>query len=208
VDSALHIVNAVSGLPAALLYLVIIVWLVAESMAVPIPCEAILLFAGFEVGIGHLNLLAALIAAVVGTLAGATFAYTIAHRWGPGGVARLGRYVYLTPSRLAAAQGFFRQRGAVTIFLARLTPGVRIVISYPAGLAQMRYQRFALATVLGCALYSLAVILVGRAAGQHWTDLFVRFHTPVLVVGVLIALIAVAYLALHRTLEKRLATRV
>ena len=64
-DSALHIVNAVSGLPAALLYLVIIVWLVAESMAVPIPCEAILLFAGFEVGIGHLNLLAALIAAVL-----------------------------------------------------------------------------------------------------------------------------------------------
>lgn len=205
-NSALTIVNAVSGLPALLLYLVIILWLVAESMAVPIPCEAILLFAGFLVGIGHLNLAAALAAAVFGTLGGATLAYAIARRLGPGGVRRFGRYVLLSPGRLAAAEGFFRRRGAATIFVARLTPVVRTVISYPAGLAAMRYRPFALATVLGCAVYSLLVLMVGRTAGEHWTDLFQRFHTPLLVVGVAVLVVGVGYLALEHALKKRLAS--
>lgn len=205
-NSALTIVNAVSGLPAALLYLVIILWLVAESMAVPIPCEAILLFAGFLVGIGHLNLAATLAAAVLGTLGGATLAYTIARQLGPAGVRRFGRYVLLSSSRLAAAEGFFRRRGAATIFVARLTPVVRTVISYPAGLAAMRYRRFAVATVLGCAVYSFLVLLVGRAAGEHWTDLFERFHTPLLVVGVAVLLAGVGYLLLEHALKKRLAS--
>jgi membrane protein DedA with SNARE-associated domain len=205
VNDALVIVNAVAGLPAALLYLVIVLWLIAESMAVPIPCEAILLFAGFLVGIGHLNLAVALAAAVLGTLGGATLAYTVARRLGPAGVRRFGRYVLLTPGRLAAAEGFFRRRGAATIFIARLTPVVRAVISYPAGLAAMRYRPFAVATVLGCAIYSLLVLLVGRAAGEHWTDLFQRFHTLLLVVGLGVLVVGVGYLGLEHTL-KRLAS--
>jgi membrane protein DedA with SNARE-associated domain len=206
VNTALTIVNAVAGLPAALLYLVIVVWLVAESMAVPIPCEAILLFAGFLVGVGHLNLVVALAAAVLGTLGGATLAYAIARSLGPAGVKRFGRYVLLTPGRLAAAEGFFRRRGAPTIFVARLTPVVRTVISYPAGLAAMSYRPFAVATGLGCAIYSGLVLLVGRVAGEHWTDLFERFHTPLLLVGVVVLVAGLGYLGLEHAMKKRLAS--
>lgn len=204
-DSALSVVNAVAGLPPALLYLVIIVWLIVESAGAPLPNEAILLFSGFLVASGHLNLIVALIASVAGTLGGATLAWWIARTLGPAGVRRVGRYVLLTPSRLAAAEGFFRRRGPVAIFLARLTPIIRTVVSYPAGLAAMRYQPFVLATALGCTIWNLLVLLVGRAAGEHWTELFLRFHTPALLVGVAVIIVLVAYLALEHTLKKRFA---
>lgn len=204
-NSALAVVDAVAGLPPALLYLVIILWLIAESAAVPIPNEAILLFSGFLVGAGHLNLFIAFAASVVGTVGGATLAWWIAHTYGPAGVRRVGRYVFLTPSRLAAAEAFFRRRGPLAIFVARLTPIIRTVISYPAGLAGMRYRPFVLATAAGCAIWNVLVLLVGRAAGEHWTELFERFHTPVLLVGVAVILAVVAYLVLEHLLKKRLA---
>jgi membrane protein DedA with SNARE-associated domain len=205
VNSALAVVNAVAGLPPALLYLVIVVWLIAESAAVPIPNEAILLFSGFLIGAGHLNLFVTAVASVAGTLGGATLAWWIARTFGPAGVRRIGRYVFLTPGRLAAAEAFFRRRGPLAVFVARLTPIIRTVISYPAGLAGMPYRPFALATVAGCAIWNVLVLLVGRAAGEHWTELFERFHTPVLLVGVVVILAAVAYLALEHLLKKRLA---
>jgi membrane protein DedA with SNARE-associated domain len=204
-NSALSVVNAVASLPPALLYLVIIVWLSVESAAVPLPNEAILLFSGFLVGAGHLNLFVALVASVLGTAAGATFSWYVAKRFGPAGVSKVGHYVFLTPGRLAAAERFFRHRGPAAIFLARLTPVIRTVMSYPAGLAAMPYRAFIVATVAGCTIWNVLVLLIGRAAGQHWTELFERYHTPLLVGGVLIALAAVAYLVLEHSLKKRLA---
>ena len=204
-NSALTVVNAVADLPPALLYLVIVVWLSVESAAVPLPNEAILLFSGFLVGAGHLNLFIALIASVIGTATGATFSWWVARTYGPAGVRKVGHYVFLTPGRLAAAERFFRQRGPAAIFLARLTPVVRTVMSYPAGLAKMPYRSFIVATLAGCTIWNVLVLLIGRAAGQHWTDLFERYHTPLLVAGVLLLLAAVAYLVLEHNLKKRLA---
>jgi membrane protein DedA with SNARE-associated domain len=204
VDTALTIVNAVAGLPPALLYLVIIVWLMVESAAVPLPNEAILLFSGFLVGAGHLNFFLTLAVSVVGTVGGATFSWWVARTYGPAGVRRIGHYVFLTPNRLAAAERFFRRRGPAAVFMARLTPVIRTVMSYPAGLAAMPYRPFVLATLAGCTIWNLLVLLVGRAAGQHWTELFVRYHTPVLLLGVAIILAGIAYLVLEHRLKKRL----
>lgn len=206
-DAALALIQAVAGLPPALLYLAIVLWLVAESAAVPLPNEAILLFSGFLVGLGHLDLWLAWTAAVAGTLAGASLSWWIARTYGPAGVRRFGRYVLLSEGRLAAARGFFRSRGVLTIFLARLTPVVRTVISYPAGLADMPYGRFLAATLAGCSLWNLGVLLAGRAAGEHWSQLFERWHNPALAVGGGLALAAVGYLALERRLRRRLERR-
>jgi membrane protein DedA with SNARE-associated domain len=199
----LHIVEALTSLPAIVFYIVILCWLIAESAAVPIPCEAILLCAGFLVGVGHLFLPIALVASVVGSLCGASLAWWIARRFGRLGVERVGRYVLLTPARLEVAENFFRRRGAPTIFIGRLLPVVRTVISYPAGLADMSYGPFAVATVVGAAIYNLAILLLGRAVGANWTTLFNRAHSDLDLVGVAVIVLVIAYLVLHHLIQRR-----
>lgn len=199
----LHIVETLTSLPAVIFYAVILCWLIAESAAVPIPCEAILLCAGFLVGVGHLFLPLALIVSVVGSLGGASLAWWIARSFGRYGVERIGRYVWLTPSRLEVAENFFKHRGAPTIFIGRLLPVVRTVVSYPAGLADMRYGPFAVATVIGAAIYNLAILLLGRAVGANWTTLFSRAHSGLDVVGVAVIVLVVAYLVLHHLIQRR-----
>jgi len=204
VDIAITAVNSVAALPAALLYLVIIVWLTVESTAVPIPNEAILLFSGFLIGVGHLNLFVAWAASITGTVGGATVAWWIARTFGPAGVRRVGRYIFLTPGRLGAAEAFFRRRGVATVFIARLTPIIRTVVSYPAGLSGMPYRSFVLATALGCAIWNLIMLLVGRAAGEHWSELFQRYHTPVLLLALLAIVATVGYLVVDHNLKRRI----
>ena len=202
---ALDAVTAVAGLPPVLLYLVVLVWLILESAGAPHPNEAILLFSGYLVAIGHLDALPVVIAATLGSSGGATIAWWIARTYGPAGVEKVGRFVFLNRGRLAAAQAWFNRWGPHTIFVARLTPVVRTVISYPAGLAAMRYRPFIVATVLGAGLYNLVILLVGRAAGPHWVDLFERFHTPALLVGIAVILLVAAYVAFEHAMKKRFA---
>lgn len=201
----LSIIHDIASLPPAILYLVILVWLIFESAGAPIPNEAILLFSGYLIAIGKLLLLPAWAAAVIGSLGGATIAWAIAKRWGPAGVDRVGRFVLLDRERLEAAQRWFGRWGAYTIFLARLTPVVRTVISYPAGLAAMRYRPFAVSTAIGAGIWCLLVLIVGQVAGAHWSDLFARVHAPALLVGLGIVVVLLAYLAFEQLLRRRLA---
>ena len=202
---ALEAVSAVAGLPPLLLYLAVLIWLVLESAGAPLPNEAILLFSGYLVAIGHLDAVAVVVAATAGSSTGATVAWWIARAYGPAGVEKVGRYVFLNRGRLGAAQAWFNRWGPHTIFLARLTPVVRTVISYPAGLAAMRYRPFIIATVVGAGLYNLVILLIGRAAGPHWVDLFERFHTPALLLGIVVILLVAAYVAFEHAVKKRFA---
>jgi membrane protein DedA with SNARE-associated domain len=202
---ALDAVSAVAGLPPLLLYLAVLLWLVLESAGAPLPNEAILLFSGYLVAIGHLDASLVVVAATIGSCTGATLAWWIARTYGPAGVERVGRFVFLNRGRLAAAQAWFDRWGPHTIFLARLTPVVRTVISYPAGLAAMRYRPFIVATIVGAGLYNLVILLIGRAAGPHWIDLFERFHTPALLLGIVVILLVAAYVAFEHAVKKRFA---
>jgi membrane protein DedA with SNARE-associated domain len=206
-DYALHAVNVVAGLPPPLLYLVILVWMTVESAGVPLANEVILLFSGYLAAVGHLGLPIAWLAADLGVIVGATFAWWVASRYGPAGVDKVGRYVFLNHTRLAAAEAWFERRGAFVVLIARLTPVVRTAVSYPAGLAKMPYRPFVVSTLLGAAIWNALMLLVGQAAGDHWSELFVRFHKPALILGIVVILAVVAYFGAEQVLRQRFAER-
>ncbi|HEV2953724.1 MAG TPA: DedA family protein [Candidatus Dormibacteraeota bacterium] len=200
---AISLINAISNLPPVLIYLVIYVWLIAESMGVPVPNEAILLYAGYLIFAGKINAPIAWGAATLGSLTGSSAAWAIARRYGPVGVQKLGRYIFINEAKLAAAEAWFRRWGPQTVFIARLVPVVRTVISYPAGLSDVPYKGLAAATVVGAGIWAALMLEVGYQAGPHWTDLFNRYHNLAVLLGLVVILAVIAYFVLESRLKKR-----
>ncbi len=201
----IHLAEQVQNLPPPLIYGVVVVWLSLESSGVPIPNEAILLYVGYLVSLGHVNPVLGAGAGLAGSLIGATISYTIGYRLGYPGVRRFGRYIFLGAHRLAAAERWFARRGRLTIFLARLTPVVRTVISYPAGIARMPYPGFFVSTLGGAAIWCSVVVLVGSLVGRHWLILFDWLHRVGLIALVLVLVALVGYVAFEVRMGRRTA---
>jgi membrane protein DedA with SNARE-associated domain len=83
-------------------------------------------------------------------------------------VLKLGRFARVRDGDLDKADAWFDKRGAWFVFFGRLVPGVRSVISIPAGLSEMPVWRFTLLTAAGSALWNCALIGAGWALGEHY----------------------------------------
>jgi membrane protein DedA with SNARE-associated domain len=139
-----------------------------------VPSELILPLAGSLAAGGQLALPLLLLAAVTGSLASATLYYSVARYGGEPLVGRLidrwGRWLFLTRDDLARTRAWFERRGPLMVLVGRFTPGLRTLISVPAGLAGMPYPRFALYTVLGSGVWNGGLLLAGWLLGEHWTS--------------------------------------
>jgi membrane protein DedA with SNARE-associated domain len=142
-------------------YLGIFLMMVFESTAVPIPAEVVIPPAAFWAAQGKLSIAGVVLAATAGGWVGSALSYWVAYKLGRPLVTRYGRYVLLSPKKIAAADRWFEMYGAGGIFVARLLPGIRHVISIPAGLFKMDFRKFSLMTILGAGLYCAALAWLG-----------------------------------------------
>jgi len=150
-----------TGLPAVFLLMAV------ESACIPIPSEAIMLFAGFAVSKGELTLVGVVVAGVLGNLVGSLVGYAIGY-FGRLDLLERNRLFHVSPSRLAQVESWFERNGSATVFFSRMLPLVRTFVSVPAGVARMPLGRFSLLTVLGSAPWVLALALLGKGVGQNW----------------------------------------
>ncbi|MCB1885055.1 MAG: DedA family protein [Geminicoccaceae bacterium] len=136
-----------------------------ENVFPPIPSELIMPLSGFVAAQGRLNIVLVLVAGSVGSLAGALFWYWIGLKVGSERLARFaqdhGRWLTLTPREVRAADDWFDRHGGKAVFLGRLIPGVRTLISVPAGVSGMRLGRFLLYSGLGTVLWTVLLTLAG-----------------------------------------------
>jgi membrane protein DedA with SNARE-associated domain len=163
-----HLVNfAVSvirdlGLPG------VFVLMLLESACIPIPSEATMLFAGFNVADGHWSLVSVVAIGVLGNLVGSWIAYAVGYFGRVEWLERHGGKLHIKPSHLASADRWFARYGSATVFFCRLLPIVRTFISLPAGVARMPFWRFTVLTLAGCVPWVLALTLIGKGAGASW----------------------------------------
>ena len=136
-----------------------------ESACIPVPSEVIQLFAGYLVSIDQMTLFAAVSAGVLGNMLGSWIAYAVGYYGGRPFIERWGRYIHVTPARLAMAERWFDKHGEVTVLVGRCIPVIRTFISLPAGIARMPFWRFTLFTVLGCIPWVLGLTLIGVQVG-------------------------------------------
>jgi membrane protein DedA with SNARE-associated domain len=140
-----------------------------ESACIPIPSEAIMLFAGFSVSNGELTLVGVVLAGVLGNLAGSWIAYAVGY-YGRLDLLEKNRLIHVNPRHLKLADDWFERYGAATVFFSRMLPIVRTFISLPAGVARMPFWRFTAYTLAGCIPWVLGLALIGEAVGANWED--------------------------------------
>lgn len=168
----------------------------AGSACIPIPSEAVMLFAGFNVAEHQQTLLGVVLAGLAGNMAGSWLTYAIGY-YGRIDLLERNRLIHVSPARLAWVDGWFKRHGDATVFLARLLPLVRAFISLPAGVAKMPFWRFTWLTALGSLPWVLGFALIGRAVGDNWEKW--RHHLQILDYLVVAAIVVgVVYLIVRR----------
>ncbi len=142
-------------------YIGVFAMMLFESTAVPIPAEVVIPPAAYWASQGRFNIAAIVIVATAGSWAGSALSYWIAWKLGRPLVERYGRYVLLSHKKIEAADHWFDAYGAGGIFVARLLPGIRHLISIPAGLFNMNFRMFSIMTILGAGLFNGALAWFG-----------------------------------------------
>jgi len=190
----------------ALGYPGIVVLMAIESSVFPLPSELIMPPAGFLAAQGRMNPWLAVLAGAVGSVAGALLNYTLAKRLGRPLLHRYGKYFLIKEKTLDRAEAYFRDHGEISTFIGRLVPLLRHYISLPAGLAQMRLDRFALYTGLGAGIWCAILTWVGwyvglRAAalGQLPTaEVHAYVRRALLILAPLVLALVVVYVLFQR----------
>jgi membrane protein DedA with SNARE-associated domain len=188
VNGATDVVDA-AGLPG------IFGLMVLESACIPIPSEATMMFAGFNVSEGNLSLFGVVAAGVLGNLIGSWIAYAAGY-YGRIELLEKNRLIHVGPGQLERADRWFERYGDATVFFTRMLPIIRTFISLPAGVARMPFWRFTVFTVAGCIPWVLMLAVIGREVGDRWDDWNDKLHY--LDYAVLAALIALAVYAVLR----------
>jgi len=133
-------------------YTGIFILMALESTVLPIPSELVVIPAGYLAYQGKMSAGLIFLAATLGSLAGAFVNYAFALWVGRPFLERYGRYFFVRPALLHKTDAFFARHGAISTFTGRLVPGIRHLISLPAGLTRMNPLAFALYTLLGAGL--------------------------------------------------------
>jgi membrane protein DedA with SNARE-associated domain len=180
VDFCVNVIND-TGLAGVFLLMA------AGSACIPIPSEAVMLFAGFNVSTGDQTLIGICVAGFLGNMAGSWLTYAIGY-YGRVDLLERNKLVHISPARLARVDGWFKRHGDATVFFARLVPLVRAFISLPAGLAKMPFWRFTWLTALGSIPWVVGFGLIGRAVGDNWEKW--REHLAILDYLVVAAIVA------------------
>lgn len=163
------IVNAATDFIDAVGVIGVFVLMLLESACIPVPSEAIMLFAGFSVSEGNLTLFGIVAAGVLGNVVGSWLAWAVGY-YGRIELLEKNRLIHINAKHLELADRWFQRHGDATVFFTRMLPIVRTFISLPAGVARMPFWRFTLFTFAGCVPWVLMLALIGREVGDRWED--------------------------------------
>lgn len=152
-------------------YVGIFIGMTLESSSFPFPSEIILIPAGALIAQGKMTFFPVLIASILGSILGSFFNYYLALFLGRKTVDffvdKYGKFIFLDKKKLAKTDFYFKKHGEMIIFVGRLIPILRQVISLPAGFAKMHPGKFTLFTVIGAAVWTCLLVGLGYFFGSN-----------------------------------------
>ena len=179
-----------------------------ENLIPPIPSELIMPLGGFYVYQGQLDFLPVVLAGLIGTVIGALPWYGIGRlvneerleQW----LEKNGRWIGINPHELARSRNWFNRYGVSLVFWGRLVPGIRTLISVPAGVELMPITPFMLWTTAGSLIWTLFLTTTGFYLGdsyvniEKWIRPFSSIFKTIIIVGISVAFIIIIYKTLRK----------
>lgn len=166
-----------------------------ENIFPPIPSEVILPLAGFTSSQGSMNVIAAFIWATAGSMAGAYVLYYLGAAIGADRLRKIADRMWLVKvSDVDGALAWFDKYGKISILLGRVIPGIRSLISIPAGIDRMNPLTFGFYTLIGSSVWNALLIYCGWVLGENWHMVEGVIDQYSKVVYVLVALVLVGAL--------------
>jgi membrane protein DedA with SNARE-associated domain len=165
-------VEWINNLMSSLGYVGIGLLMFLENLFPPIPSELIMPLAGFTVAQGKMNFALAVLAGTVGTMAG-TYAWYYLGRlvnyqrlqtW----TDRYGKWIRVTAKDIDRVNEWFNKYGVKAVFFGRMVPGIRTLISLPAGMNQMPFVSFTIYSTIGTFIWTLALTGAGFLLGDNY----------------------------------------
>ena len=175
-------------------YTAILLAMLLENLFPPIPSELIMPLGGFYVHQGQLHFLPVVIAGLIGTVLGAIPWYGLGklvneerlENW----LSKYGRWLGVSPGELSRSRRWFARYGNLLVFWGRLVPGIRTLISVPAGIELMPIFPFLIWTTAGSLIWTVLLTLAGYYLGDGyhnvgvWLGPFSRFFKLLIIFGV------------------------
>jgi len=186
-DIAQFLVNQIGDMG----YLGIFLLMFLESTFFPFPSEIIMIPAGYLAYQGEMSLYMVILIGILGSVAGALLNYYLAMQLGRKIILKYGKYFFIKEETLDKLDTFFAKHGEISTFTGRLVPGVRQLISLPAGLARMQLAKFSFYTAIGAGIWVIVLVLVGYLVGsnQELISEYMKSATLIALVGVVLIVI-------------------
>ena len=169
-----------------------------ESTFFPFPSEIIMIPAGYLAYKGEMNLYMVVLMGILGSVSGALFNYYLAMRFGRNFILKYGKYFFIKEETLDKLEAFFLKHGELSTFNGRLIPGIRQLISLPAGLARMNIAKFSFYSGLGAGIWVIVLVAIGYLLGSN-EELISEYLKS----ATLIALISVVFITIFYVLRNK-----
>jgi membrane protein DedA with SNARE-associated domain len=185
-------------------YLTIALLMLIESTFLPLPSEVVIPFAAYKAAQGDLNVFGVVFFGTIGALTGSLINYTLAFYLGRPLVykfaeSKIGRLFLLSKEKVEHAENYFIRNGKTSTFIGRLVPGIRHLISIPAGLAKMDLRSFMLYTFIGAGIWNIILAIIGYYIYDVRDKIFPYLDNVLYILGALF----IIYLVVKGIIRKR-----
>lgn len=205
--------NWISSLLGNLNYTTVFILMMLESTVIPVPSELVVSPAAYHAAAGNLDMLLVILFATLGADLGATINYVAGYYLGRPIIYRFanskwGKMCLLNQEKVEHSEKYFDNHGMVATITGRLIPGIRHLISIPAGLAKMNYWKFLLYTTIGagvwnCILATLGWYLHTIVPEEQLHDKILEYGEYIKWIIIVLVIIAIAYFAIRRFIKKK-----
>jgi membrane protein DedA with SNARE-associated domain len=199
-------INSVTNLIFHLGYIGIFTAALVETLFPIIPSELIFPLAGYVVQSQNLGVGQAIMFGFIGSLGstiGAIIIYFLSLKLGRRIILKIGKYILINENKLQKSEIWFQKYGKVAVLLGRLAPGIRELISVPAGLARMNLIHFILFTFIGSFLWSVSLTMIGFYLGDAWDEFSQESSNAFHAISIIIIISIIAIIIYKFFIKKR-----